>query len=120
MSYQFTPGAERALAAAAHWTSGNDCGGLQPVQLLLGLLSHQECRAAEMLAAKGVQLELVLARWPGWKVHAGDPVHRSLPFSDQLTGSLEGAVRRLADHPRPLVLATEHLLLGLISAEHDV
>ncbi|MEX0713299.1 MAG: thiamine phosphate synthase [Pirellulales bacterium] len=120
MRYQFTPGAERALAAAARWTSGNDCDALEPAELLLGLLDEVECRAARMLAAKGIHAPLVQAQWPELKVRAGQPANRIRTFSDQLASSLEAAVMRLADHPRPLVLATEHLLLALVSHKHEV
>ena len=47
----------------------------------------------------------------------GIPVHG---FSAGFAASLAAARRRLFDYPRPLVLATEHILLGLADADHEV
>ena len=44
----------------------------------------------------------------------------SLRLSDEVELSLELARQRLADLPQPLELATEHILLGLAAADHEV
>ena len=44
----------------------------------------------------------------------------SLRFSADLVLSLQAACERLDEYPRPLELATEHLLLGLAAADHEV
>ena len=50
MRHEFTPAAERALLAAAGWTSCNDIAELHLPEVLMGLLAEPECRAALMLA----------------------------------------------------------------------
>src|SRR5690349_15552110 len=108
----FTPGAQRALAAAAQWDCGVESLELGPVQLLLGLLDEPECRAAIVLAEHGLEDAAVQRRWPSLKKVAGG--RAALPqFSPLLTRALRAAEVRLFDLPQPLELATEHLLLGL-------
>jgi len=66
------------------------------------------------------------ARFPAWG--GSDALPRSSPeggipvrrFSAGVEVSLAAARRRLFDYPRPLILATEHILLGLADAEHEV
>ena len=136
MKCEFTPATERALAEAAHWSRPADCDELQAPALLLGLLSESECRAALMLARRGIDAAAVRRRWPdlvrspsggpvagepgcGGSTVAG-PRATSRRFSADLDASLAAACERLVDYPRPLVLATELLLLGLAAAEHEV
>ncbi|HJT33628.1 MAG TPA: thiamine phosphate synthase [Pirellulales bacterium] len=118
--YQFTPAAARAFAAAAAWTSGDDFADLEPPELLLGLLDEAESRAAEMLARRGVTLEHVRQRWPGLRPIASQCGERAGHFSPAVGDMLAGAEVLLADFPRPLVLATEHVLLGLVAARHEL
>lgn len=118
--YQFTPAAARAFAAAAAWTSGDDSADLEPPELLLGLLDEAESRAAEMLARRGVTLEQVRQRWPGLRPIASQRAERAGHFSPTVCDMLAGAEVLLADFPRPLVLATEHVLLGLVAARHEL
>ncbi len=114
-SHHFTPAAQRALAAAAAWTGGNDCDELEPQELLLGLLAETECRAAALLTARGIDREAVLSRWPDLKAIADD-AHRRGRLSPSLLSVVVAAEQRLWEYPRPLELATEHLLLGLLAA----
>ena len=123
MQYQFTPAAQRALTSAAEWTGREDCGELAAPALLLGLLAEPECRAAITLASHGIDAEVVRSRWseltrrtPSVKVSDGPPP----AFSADVELSLQTAAERLAEYPQPLVLATEHLLLGLVAAGHEV
>lgn len=62
--YQFTPSAERAIRAAAGLASDDAAEHVSPIHLLRGLLTEAESRAAEMLAARGIDTAAVLARWP--------------------------------------------------------
>lgn len=120
MAYQFTPGAQRALAAAAGWASRNDCDDLQPPELLLGLLDEAECRAAAMLAAHGIDAAAVRGRWPELRRYDAGDRAREAGFSWPVEMALAEAARRLGDYPPPLVLATEHLLLGLVASRHEL
>ena len=80
---------------------------------MLGLLAEAECRAAEMLLAHGVDTAAVRKRWPALRLGARV---RKRDFSPAVVAALEAAVDRLWEYPRPLVLATEHILLGLVAA----
>ncbi len=123
MQYQYTPAAQRALDAAAGWAGGEDSDELQAPALLLGLLAESECRAAIMLASHGIDRMAVRRRW-------GELAPRRIPseggeaipgrFSDDLWWTFFAASERLREYPQPLELATEHLLLGLVAAEHEV
>jgi thiamine-phosphate pyrophosphorylase len=119
MGLQFTPAAERALLAASAWISPDDGGWLEPPELLLGLLAEGECRAAVMLAGAGIDRSAVEARWTELR-HAGEAPARARNFSPALSAALAAAQDRLVDYPRPLVLATEHLLLGLAASGDEV
>ena len=113
MAWSFTAGAERALAEATGWTGNDDHDDLQPPELLIGLLAEAECRAAEMLLAHGVDVVAVRGRWPGLR-RQDNRARRE--FAPALVAVIEAAIDRLWEHPRPLLLATEHLLLGLTAA----
>ena len=63
MRFNFTPAAERALLAAAGWTSCNDSDELDVPEVLLGLLAEPECRAALLLARYGIDAEAVRRRF---------------------------------------------------------
>jgi len=114
----FTPAALRAFEAATAWTSGNDFDELEPPELLLGLLAETECRAAALLAEKQIDHDAVLQRWPGLR-----PMQVNGQRSDQLSPAMLSVIAaaedRLWEYPRPLELATEHLLLGLLTAQHE-
>jgi len=122
MRRSFTAASQRALDFASAWTTRADCSELTAPALLLGLLAEPECRAATMLARCKIDTAAVRARWP--EVVCGGPTYgeppRSLPFSADVQVSLQFACDRLADFPQPLELATEHLLLGLAAADHEV
>ena len=120
MGLQFTPAAHRALQAASHWTSGSDSNGIAPPELLLGLLAEAESRAARLLAARGIDEAIVRGRWPGLQFNDEAPPERAATFSAPLEDALLSAIARLADYPPPLVLATEHLLLGLAATDHEL
>src|SRR5437016_3318071 len=64
MRPELTPAVERALGAAARWRGAADGEPLGLPQVLLGLLSQSECRAAVMLARHGVTAAAVKRRWP--------------------------------------------------------
>jgi thiamine-phosphate pyrophosphorylase len=110
------------LEFASAWTTRADCSELTAPALLLGLLAEPECRAATMLARCQIDTAAVCVRWP--EVVCGGPTcgetPRPLPLSADVQVSLQLACGRLADFPQPLELATEHLLLGLAAADHEV
>jgi len=121
MERHFTPALERALDEAACWSSHEGGDELAPPAVLLGLLAEPECRAAIILARHGIDAEAVRRHWPGLRKRrptpdAGLP---AAPNSDDMEASYSAAAARLVGIPSPLVLATEHLLLGLASADHE-
>ena len=122
MRFIFTAAAERALDNASGWSFGSARGELEAESLLLGLLSEPECRAAAMLTRVGVDISVVRKQWTAL-MHNGPSeegcVRRKL-FSSDLVCSFQLASERLACLPQPLELTTEHILLGLTAADHDV
>ncbi len=116
MTWSFTAAAERALAEAAGWSSRADRDELDTPELLLGLLAEEECRAAQLLLARGLDAAQVTERWPSLE-RSANGVQRD--FSPAVTAAIDAAVDRLWAYPRPLALATEHLLLGLAAAQGE-
>jgi thiamine-phosphate pyrophosphorylase len=132
-----TPGAQRAFAEAANWLPEADLAALEAAigpsaelilsplglaELVLGLLSEPDCRAARMLADVGVETATVLDRWPDL---VSLPPEDFLPlagrrWSAEVEVAITAAATCLADYPKPLELATEHLLLGIASTETEV
>jgi thiamine-phosphate pyrophosphorylase len=117
--YRFTPAAERAIRAAGNWTYDGETGLISPPELLLGLLAEAESRAAEMLAARGVGRAEVLARWPNL-VSPAEREAAKQEFSPAVQAAISAAASLMTDFPRPLELATEHLLLGLVASRDDL
>jgi thiamine-phosphate pyrophosphorylase len=133
MERLMTAAVERALAEAAAWTEPPG-GRVDAPALLLGLLAESECRAALLLAEYGIDQRAVCQRWPELRrriplgqgqitsaeragiTETAEPVKlsRSLEWSWAL------AAARLADCPQPVVFGTEHMLLALAGAEHEV
>jgi thiamine-phosphate pyrophosphorylase len=131
-----TAAAQRAFAEAATWLPEADVAALESAhkptdaaalaplelpELLLGLLSEPDCRAAKMLAAVGIEPVTILDRWPEL---ISLPADDSLPpgqrrWSANVERCLAAAEERLIDYPRPLELATEHVLLGILSTASD-
>ena len=95
---------------------------LQPEALLVGLLAEPECRAAEMLARLAVDLPGVRRQWPKLAADTALPGGngRQSPLSLDVQYSLRLASERLRFLPKPVELATEHVLLGLAAADHGV
>jgi thiamine-phosphate pyrophosphorylase len=82
-------------------------------------LSEAESRGALLLAAHGITAELVRLRWPKLRPMEGPPPGSKDQFSADVELSLVAAAERMSAFLRPLVLATEHVLLGLVAAGHD-
>lgn len=120
MRYEFTAGAQRALDAAAGWTSGDDLDDLHAPELLLGLLAEPECRAALALAECGVDRAAVERQWPGLRLVERTAPGRAGRLGSEVSEAVSLARTRLFEHPQPLTLATEHLLLGLVASEGEV
>jgi thiamine-phosphate pyrophosphorylase len=138
MEFQFTPGAERAIQRATDWSDCSHCTQISAQALLLGLLAETECRAAIKLESLQIDTPEVLRKWPCFAAPNPDKtgnrqfgentlvartkVDKSVPierFSADVQASLAATYDLLQDLPTPLILATEHLLLGLAAAEHE-
>lgn len=137
MRFTFTAAAQRAFAFASDWHSRAGHEELDAKSLLVGLLAEPECRAAIILAKHAVDIPAVCRQWPGLTqipqkpcqcvgggLSASDTSHGGASyravFSSDVDCSIQAACERLDFLPRPLELATEHLLLGLVAADHDV
>ncbi len=137
MRLSFTAATERAIAFASDWCSRTGREELDPQLLLVGLLSESECRAAVMLQKHGIDMPAVCQKWlalglpsevspldnggtqsPDISPHGG--TNQRIPFSPEVEDSLQLACERLDFLPRRPELATEHVLLGLVSADHEV
>jgi len=107
------------MAAAAGWISSDESDELGLPEILLGLLAEPECRAALVLARHQIDVESVRRRFSSLREVAADAAqdrHDSRVWHH----CLQTVEDLLIEYPRPLELATEHLLLGLVAAESDV
>ncbi len=123
MEREFTPGALRALAAAATWQLGETFDGLRPVTILMGLLAEPECRAAALLRAIGVEETAILNRWPELRRSDRPPVitPESPPAFHAEAEPIFEAVDTYMDWGDwPPIISTEHLLLGLAAGDEPV
>lgn len=120
MQFEFTPGALRALAAASGWASRADSDELDVAEVLLGLLAEPECRSALMLARHDIDADAVCRRFPALEQLGAAASVRASRFSPAWLECLNAAEALLVDYPRPLELATEHLLLGLTATDNEV
>ena len=121
MRHSFTPAAERALHVAAHWTlhpTGEP--QIDKPQLLLGLLSETECRAAMILFAAQVDAAKVNERFRDLRevADAGLVNVRALLTRDVEEG-LALVASRWVDRNRSSEFATEHLLLALLLTDDE-
>ena len=106
--------------------------------MLLGLLAEPECRAAMMLESVQIDTTAVLNKWPRFATPNPDKTgseksggntgiarkkaDRSVlieRFSADVKASLAATCQLLQDLPTPLILATEHILLGLAAADNE-
>ncbi len=120
MRSEFTPGAERALRVAAGWISCDESDDLGLPEVLLGLLAEPECRAALLLAGFHIDEAAVRRQFPKLRQLSAPRDCNARSFSNEWNACLDAAERLLEDYPRPLELATEHLLLGLVATENRV
>lgn len=113
MIAEFTPASERVLTEAACWSGRDDSSVVHPPQLLLALSLECECRAARLLADRGVDDTAIRARWP--ELARGDAlVRQPSELSPDAAAAVRAVQSRFHEYPQPLALATEHLLLGLL------
>ena len=120
MHIELTPAAQRALVAAAGWTGRDEGDDLRVPEVLLGLLDEPECRAALLLASCGIDAASVRQRFPHLlNLPSPNPL-RAERFSAEWSHCLITAESLLVDYPRPLELATEHLLLGIAASGGEV
>lgn len=115
----FTPAAERALAQAAAWTRGRNDAPIDLPSLALGLLAEPECRAAEMLAAAGIDENAVRGRWPNLSARCADRSLVAGEYAPPLRDALAAIRERLSDSAEREI-ATEHLLWGMAQGRHEM
>jgi thiamine-phosphate pyrophosphorylase len=122
MQVEFTPGAMRALLAATTWSRTDESGDgdLDVPEVLLGLLDEPECRAALLLAKIGVDAAKTQARFSDLKSGAPQDAERLERPTSEWTRCLAAGQDLLFEYPRPLTLATEHLLLCIMSTDNPV
>lgn len=132
MNRELTPAAYRALAEAAAWAGSTPDKSVDVPCLLLGLLAEPECRAAAMLADHAVDAAAVRKRWPN--LARTDPPGREtrevpegtepilVPpkgLGPDIDAALDAAANWMALFGDPAVLATEHLLLGILCCQSE-
>ena len=123
MWHQFTAAAQRALVYASGWSNRTGCDELEAEPLLVGLLVGTGVPGRHHAGTLAIDISAVrraLAR-SGTEANPhrrGDAPQQ--PFSQEVELSLQLACQRLAVLPQPLELATEHILLGLAAADHEV
>jgi thiamine-phosphate pyrophosphorylase len=118
MSYLFTPAAQRALGEAAIWRQSAETTD-ETAAILLGLLAEAECRAAAMLRSRSISQQAIFARWPDLQ-RTTDRLETDIPpprLAAVTRTILRGVEQLLFDFPRPLTIATEHLLLGILAGD---
>lgn len=145
MQLSFTAATKRAIIRAKHWADASaGMPEIGPAAMLLGLLAEGECRAADYLGGFNVTQEAVQNHWPNLKnffqknADCADSSSSS-DCADLLDSSgndslLPGGAKPSADLEQSLHLvrnwlaenfqngeiATEHVLLGLTAADHEV
>jgi thiamine-phosphate pyrophosphorylase len=113
----FTPGAERALAAASVWAQRLSSPAVLPLHLLLGLLDEPEGSAAMLLGRAGLDIERF--RQPFVKSQPIDEL-ASVPMSSA-ADMVIGAARSLArEHSAERSISTELLALAVIQSEEEL
>ncbi len=138
MKRRFTNAAQRAIEAATKHSAGGRSEPLRAPALLLGLLAETECRAALVLAQCGIDAEAVQRRWPELLAGGAGPEDDSpgtasrsggaagersvrVSWSVDMEQSLAAVESCLREHwLDSSELGTEHLLLGLAVADHEV
>ncbi len=75
-----------------------------------------------MLAQHGIDQDAICHRWPNLTLNPSGGVKKISPdcFAADTLDSFTTAAEHFADFPQPLEFATEHVLLGLVAANHEV
>lgn len=133
MDIELTAALKRAVQEASNWTLDDSGLFLHAPAVLLGLLVERECRAAMLLESHGIHAAAIQARWPTLRqkqsidgancahIDQESPDADLVPrFSPEMQAAVGIAQDWLDDLPRPLTLATEHLLLGLVASAQEV
>jgi len=121
MSESFTEGARRALDRAQARASRRGSEAVEPADLLAALVDEAESRAAEALAASGLDPHRVRdaagADGPTGSDDEAEPADaRPLPASPAFRAALVDAATHARALSRGRAVGTEHLLAGLIAA----
>ncbi len=121
MGYELTTAVRRALELRTEDRLAGP-GELVLAAVLARLLAQPECRAALLLADAGISQAALRLRWPELDTYlSGDPSAVTLPeeapphasYDPVIRAALEACCRVFADHPQPLTIGSEHLLVGL-------
>ena len=124
MRFHYTAGARRALRLAQQSTA--DSNQVGSPALLLAFFNEPECRAAHWLESYGVSLSMAENRWPNVRQPTHQETNVQTPsaitwsFSPDVELGLREVQARCWAYPKPLELATEHLLLGLTLCQDSV
>jgi thiamine-phosphate pyrophosphorylase len=122
MWHSFTPASHRAILYASGWSSRAEQAESDALSLLVGLVSEPECRAALILAQRGIDLDTIRRHWPDLfetpPTVGESPIAK--PLSHEVTIALQLVDKQLSPLLQPLEFATEHLLFGLLSADDEV
>ncbi|NUP95948.1 MAG: hypothetical protein HUU28_07270, partial [Planctomycetaceae bacterium] len=123
MHPELTPGAARALGAAARWATHLGRSAIGPVDFFLGLINEEEGRPAFWLRTFGLSASSVRSHLLG---PDAAPLPASLaatvnPHQEALAGQLLQAGRLLAlQLEGEAVVSTEHLLLALLQQDEPL
>jgi thiamine-phosphate pyrophosphorylase len=132
MKYEFTPAVNRSLLQAVRHIGGTAGDGDLGPALLLALLAQAECRAALVLHEFGIGPEEIRARWPALVDFSEDPDLGAVAESPdggfparqpedfpEIRSMIAAVCSRLPNLPRPLSIATEHVLMGLADGDNE-
>jgi thiamine-phosphate pyrophosphorylase len=122
MNYQFTSAAERVLNHAAGWIDPTVSLEVDSRAIVLGLLTETECRAAHLLAERGVTIQEVCALWgvsQGSTLPSNETHVESCPLNRDLKRAIREVYRFVSDFERSPILATEHLLLAVLYSDGE-
>lgn len=110
----FTPGADRALAAATDWARRLAADSVRPLHLLLGLLDEPEGSATMLLGKAGLDIQQFQRRFLNMPI-ADAPATRSMSSATEL---VIGTARSLArEHAAERSISTELLALAIVQTD---
>ncbi len=116
---RFTDKAKRAMNKARVAAQDFNCPHIGPEHILIGILSVGPCRAAQILEAKGIEPDSLLADLRS-RLKSGEPApFGQLPFTPRSKRVLEEAMVA-AKNANQDWIGTEHFLAGLVWSADSV